>query len=53
MVITLKLWPTQGRNRTRSRTVLASELTEGNGSWPFSQAIAESLDERADNGLAA
>jgi len=29
MVITLELWPTRGRNRTGVRTVLASELTDG------------------------
>ena len=29
MVITLELWPTRGRNRTGARTVLASELTDG------------------------
>ena len=29
MVITLELWPTWGRNRTGARTVLASELTDG------------------------
>ena len=29
MVITLELWPARGRNRTGARTVLASELTDG------------------------
>ena len=29
MVITLELWPRRGRNRTGARTVLASELTDG------------------------
>ncbi len=29
MVITLELWPARGRNRTGARTVLTSELTDG------------------------
>ena len=29
MVIILELWPTRGRNHTGAKTVLASELTDG------------------------